>query len=158
ASSERLIQVEQRARFAFDELECLGDDAHHLLRLVCDGLWSRVGDEVAATLRDGHSNVFREWVGRRFEDCATTEDVVRATSELLSRLRLARLQVVQHVPLEVRIAPLGEGLSGADAVVHLAIGMLERVVKARLGVELSATLSTSDGYRATFRMDKRVQK
>lgn len=158
ASTQRLIQVEQRARFAFDELECLGDDAHHLLRAVCDALWSRVGDEVAATLRDGQSNVLRSWVERRFEECATTEDVVRATSELLSRLRLARLHVEQHVPLEVRIVPLGEGLSGADAVVHFAIGMLERAVKGRLGVELSATLSTSDGYLAAFRMDKKVQK
>jgi len=155
-SSQRLVQVEHRARFAFDELECLGDDSHHLLRLLCEGLWSQRSEQVASTLRDARSNVVRDWIERRFASCATTEDCVTATSDVLTRLRLARLQLEEHVPLEVSIAPLGEGLSGADAVAHLAVGILERVVKDRLGVELSATLTIGDGYRASFRVGAKV--
>lgn len=156
ASSQRLVQVEQRARFAFDELECLGDDAHHLLRLLCEGLRAELGAEVGSTLRDVQSNVVQDWLERRFEGCATTEDVVTATSELLTRLRLARLKIEEHVPLAVTIAPLGDGLSGADAVARFAVGLLQRAVKGRLGVELSATVASADGYRADFRVEAKV--
>lgn len=158
ASSQRLVQVEQRARFAFDELECLGEDAHHLLRLVGEGLWSSVGARITATLRDGRSNVIQDWIERRFEACSTTEDVVRATSDVLTRLRIARVQLENHVPLEVSIFPLGEGLSCSDALAHLAVGMLERVIKGRLSVEVSARITTSDGYRATFQVVKKTTR
>lgn len=157
ASSQRLVQVEHRARFAFDELECLGDDTHHLLRLACEGLWSGVGDGVVPTLREARSNAVQDWLQRRFEDCATTEDVVSATSDVLSRLRLARLQLAEHVPLVVKVVPLGAGLSGTDAIVQLAVGVLAHVVKGRLGVELSATLTTDDGYAASFRVVGKVE-
>jgi hypothetical protein len=156
ASSQRLVQVEQRARFVFDELECLGDDAHHLLRLACEGLSKQLGEGVGAVLREVRSNVVQDWIERRFAECATTEDVVVATSDVLTRLRLARIQLEEHVPLAVSIVPLGAGLSGSDAVVRLAVGILQRVVKGKLGVELSATLTTGDGYRASFRVDGKV--
>lgn len=156
ASSQRLVQVEQRARFAFDEVECLGDDAHHLLRLMADAFWSRLGEDVAPALREVRSNVVQDWIERRFDGCATTEDVVVATSDVLTRLRLARVQLDRHVPLEVTIVPLGEGLSGADAVVRAAVGILQRVVKGRLGVDLTATLNSGDAYHASFRVDGKV--
>lgn len=156
ASSQRLVQVEQRARFAFDDLECLGDDAHHLLRLTCEGLWGQLGEGVAAALRDVRSNVVQDWIERRFAECATTEDVVAATSDVLTRLRLARIQLEEHVPLAVTITPLGAGLSGSDAAVRLAVGILQRVVKVRLGVELSATVTTDGTYRVCFRVDGKL--
>lgn len=155
-SSQRLIQVEQRARFAFDELECLGDDAHHLLRMACEGLWSGLGEQLAQVLLQTRSNAVQDWIGRRFEGCATTQDVVSATSDVLTRLGLARVKLEQQLPLEVSIAPLGQGISDAQGVAHLAVGILQRVVKGRLGVELAATWATDNGYRATFRVERKV--
>lgn len=136
ASSRRLIQVEQRLRFAFDELECFGDDTHHLLRLACDGLWSRLAEDVPRALRSVNSNVAQDWLTRRFDGCATTSDVVIVVSDVLSRLRLARLELTEHLPLQVSVVPLGEGRSGANAIVRFAMGLLSVAVKARLGVEL----------------------
>jgi hypothetical protein len=139
ASSRRLIQAEQRLRFAFDELECFGDDTHHLLRLACDGLWSRLAEDVPAALRGANSNVAQEWLERRFDGCATTSDVVIVVSDVLSRLRLARLELTEHLPLQVSVVPLGEGRSGANAIVRFSIGLLLVAVKARLNVELDVT-------------------
>jgi hypothetical protein len=156
-SGQRLIQVEQRVRFAFDELECLGDDAHHLLRLVCDGMWARAGEDMFAAMRDAKSNVVREWVERRFAGCATTQDVLATASDLLVRLRLARLEVIEHVPLEVRVVPLGEGRSGADAIVGFTLGLLTQAALVMLRVKLSATVNGPDGqgYRVSLSVECR---
>lgn len=151
-SGQRLIQVEQRVKFAFDELECLGDDAHHLLRVACDGMWASVGEDMSNALRDAKSNVVRDWVARRFVGCATTQDVLVTASDLLCRLRLARLELIEHVPLEVRVVPLGEGRSGADAVVRFALGLLTQAAQVALGVQLTATVKghATDGYRVSL--------
>lgn len=157
-SSQRLVQVEQRARFAFDELECLGDDAHHLLRLVTESLWLELGDRVTQAVAAARSNVVQDWTTRRFAGCATTEEIVNATSDALSRLRLARFRIEQSAPLVVTVVPLGKGLSGADGIVRFAVAMLVRVVREQLGVELllSETQVVDDGCRVSFRVASRA--
>lgn len=156
-SSKRLIQVEQRVRFAFDELECLGDDAHHLLRLAGDGMWQRLADDVPAALGEAKSNVSQDWLRRRFEGCATTQDLVAATSDLLSRLRLARVSLDEQLPLQLKVVPLGEGLSGSDAMVRFAAGVFVRAASGVLGAELAvvATEHRDDGYLVCFKVEGR---
>jgi hypothetical protein len=157
ASSQRLIQVEQRVRFAFDELECLGEDTHHLLRLASEGMWSALKDDVPRVIRMAKSNVVQEWITTRFSDCATTQDVVVTASFLLSRLRLARLEIVESVPLQIEVVPLGEGRSGSDATVRFAVGVLTRAVESRLGVALAATITSTeeDVYRVLLNVEGR---
>lgn len=157
ASSQRLIQVEQRVRFAFDELECLGDDTHHLLRLASEGMWSALKDDVPRTMRTTKSNVVQEWISTRFGECATTQDVVVTASCLLSRLRLARLEIVEQVPLRLEVVPLGEGRSGSDATVRFAVGLLTRAIQWRLGVDLVAAISDAgdDVYRVSLNVEGR---